>query len=376
MTKKNLLFVISFLASTLLALAQNDNEVSFKQHWFIQLQGGASHTLGEGAFSKLNSPAAAGNFGYKLSPVLGLRAGVSGWQAKGGDEYQSTSHYKFKYLQGNLDALFNVVDLFSTYNPKRLLNPYVFAGIGFNHAYDNDQAVSLNTSGYALPYVWNPNKNFFAGRGGVGLDIRISDIVAFNIEGNANILSDKFNSKSGSNPDWQYNVLAGFTIKLGKSYKKQATPPQPIAEPQPPVKEEPPVVKEEPKPVVKEEPKPVAKEEPKPIVKAAPETIQQNIFFKIGSSKIDKTELPKIGELIDFLNKYPNSNIEITGYADKETGSPEINLTLSEKRAEAVAKYLKEKGISAGRIKTSFKGDTVQPFESPEESRVAIAITK
>jgi outer membrane protein OmpA-like peptidoglycan-associated protein len=376
MTKKNLLFVISFLASTLLVLGQNNNDVSFKPHWFIQLQGGVSHSYGEGAFSKLNSPAAAGNIGYKLSPFFGLRAGVSGWQAKGGDEYLSTIHYKFKYLQGNLDALLNVVDLFSTYNPKRLLNPYLFAGVAINHAYDNDEAISLNNSGYTLPYLWEPNKNFIAGRGGVGIDIRISNVVAFNLEGNANIMSDKFNSKSGSNPDWQYNVLAGFTIKLGKSYKTLATPPQPIAEPQPPVKEETPIVKEEQKPVIKEESKPVIKEEPKPIVKPVLETIQQNFFFKIGSSKIDKTELPKIGELIDFLNKYPNSNIEITGYADKETGSPEINLTLSEKRAEAVAEHLKDKGISSNRIKTAFKGDTVQPFQSAVESRVAVCITK
>jgi outer membrane protein OmpA-like peptidoglycan-associated protein len=265
--------------------------------------------------------------------------------------------------------MLNVMDLFSAYNSKRFLNPYLFAGVGFNHAYDNDEAIALKGSGYPLPYSWSPNKNFFAGRGGVGIDFRLSNAIAFNIEGNANVMSDKFNSKSGSNPDWQYNVLAGFTIKFGKSHKKQAAPVEPVAEPQPPVKEEP-------APVVKEEPKPVVKEEPAPVVKVEPETIQENIFFKINSSVISSLELSKITQLIDFLNKNTNSNIEITGYADKATGSPKYNATLSKKRAEAVAKYLQKKGISSSRIKTSFKGDTVQPFASTEENRVAICITK
>ena len=142
-----------------------------------------------------------------------------------------------------------------------------------------------------------------------------------------------------------------------------------MVEPQPPVQEEP-------KPVVQEEPKPVVKEEPKPVVKVEPETIQQNVFFQINSSVIRDVELSKVANLIDFLNKYPNANIEITGYADDATGNPKINLALSEKRAIAVAKYLQKKGISANRIKTSFKGDTVQPFGTPEENRVAICVTK
>ena len=66
----------------------------------------------------------------------------------------------------------------------------------------------------------------------------------------------------------------------------------------------------------------------------------------------------------------------MTGYADVETGNPRINSTLSEKRANNVAEVLKAKGIAADRIKVDYKGDTVQPYNTPKENRVSICIAE
>ena len=49
---------------------------------------------------------------------------------------------------------------------------------------------------------------------------------------------------------------------------------------------------------------------------------------------------------------------------------------MSEKRAVNVAEALKVKGIAADRIKIDFKGDTVQPYATPEENRVSICIAE
>ena len=84
----------------------------------------------------------------------------------------------------------------------------------------------------------------------------------------------------------------------------------------------------------------------------------------------------KIDEMVAYMEKYPNSKVAITGYADKETGNPRINLTLSEKRAKNVADALKAKGIAASRIVTDFKGDTVQPYTTPKENRVSVCIAE
>ena len=172
-------------------------------------------------------------------------------------------------------------------------------------------------------------------------------------------LADRFNSKKAGNCDWQFNVLVGLNIKLGKSYKKTA-----------PVYYEPEPVVEQPKP------QPVVKQpEPEPVAVVV-EPMKQNIFFALNSALLQKDQQSKIDAMVAYMEKYPASKVAITGYADKETGNPRINMTLSEKRAKIVADALKAKGIAADRIVTDFKGDTVQPFRVPEENRVSVCIAE
>ena len=87
--------------------------------------------------------------------------------------------------------------------------------------------------------------------------------------------------------------------------------------------------------------------------------------------------MQKVKDIADYLNKYPNATVEITGYADKGTGNANINKNLSAKRAQAVVDALvKNYGVSASRIKSDSKGDTVQPFEEAILNRVSICIAK
>lgn len=339
---------------------KEEGKTVFKPYWFMQLQAGAAHTIGEAKFTDLISPAAALNVGYKFAPAFGARIGVSGWQAKGG-WVTPEQVYQYKYLQGNLDLMADLSTLFCGFNPNRVFNGYLFAGVGFNHAFDNDEANALDTRTYEMEYLWQDSKNLVAGRFGLGCDLRLSDRVAINIEGNANILSDKFNSKKAGNCDWQFNVLAGLTIKFGKGYTKTAP------------------VYYEPEPVVVEQPRPqpaVEKPQPKPEVAVVVEPMKQSIFFALNSALLQNDQQSKIDAMVSYMEKYPNSKVSITGYADKETGNPKINMTLSEKRANNVADALKAKGIAANRIVTDYKGDTVQPNLVPEENRVSICIVE
>ena len=303
---RNLLIAILTVSSTV-AFAQEQRQIKeegktvFKPHWFMQVQAGAAHTVGEADFTDLISPAAAVNVGYKFAPAFGARLGVSGWQAKAG--WVTPSH--------------------------------------------------------ELEYLWQDKQNLVAGRMGLGCDLRLNDRLAINIEGNANVLSDKFNSKKAGNCDWQFNVLVGLNIKLGKSYKKTA-----------PVYYEPEPIVEQPKP------QPVVKQpEPEPVAVVV-EPMKQNIFFALNSALLQKDQQSKIDAMVAYMEKYPASKVAITGYADKETGNPRINMTLSEKRAKIVADALKDKGIAPDRIVTDFKGDTVQPFRVPEENRVSVCIAE
>ena len=187
-----------------LSKAQLDNE--FQPHWTLNLQAGAAYTLGEGSFDELLSPSAAISATYQALDWLGVRVGISGWQAKGAVVYPFQA-YKFNYLQGNVDAVFDLANIFSSYNPKRVVNPYIFLGVGGNGAFNNDEAVGIaGTDKSALQYLWRDNQFSFVGRGGLGVAFRVSSRVDLNLEANANVLSDKFNSKKAENPDWQFNL--------------------------------------------------------------------------------------------------------------------------------------------------------------------------
>lgn len=94
---------------------------------------------------------------------------------------------------------------------------------------------------------------------------------------------------------------------------------------------------------------------------------QTNVFFKINSAVIRPEETGKVDELAAYLQKHPAAKVTLTGYADVQTGNPRINKTLSAKRAQAVADALTEKGIAADRITVDSKGDTVQPYATPEK---------
>ena len=341
------------------AQAANKQEKSeFNPHWFMQVQAGASYTLGEGPFGKLVSPAAALSAGYQFSPVWGLRFGLSGWQSKGAWVSPQTT-YQYKYLQGNVDIMADLSTLFCGFHPKRVFNGYLFGGVGLNRGFDNDEANALDTRTYEMEYLWQEGKFLVAGRFGLGCDFRLNDRLSINIEANANALSDKFNSKKAGNCDWQLNALVGVSIRLGKSYTKTAP------------------VYYEPEPVVTEQPKPApVVEQPQPKKEVVIEPLKQNIFFAINSAKIQDDQQAKIASLVEYLEKNATAKVSVTGYADKGTGNARINSKLSEKRANNVVEALKAKGIAADRITVAYKGDTVQPYNTPEENRVSICIAE
>ncbi len=367
--RKNLAAIVLGL-STVAAFAQTGNtetrqikeegKVEFHPHWFLQVNGGVSYTLGEADFGDLISPAAALNAGYQFTPLWGLRAGLSGWEAKGAWVNPKTI-YKYNYLQGNVDVTLDLSNLFCHYNPKRFFNGYLFAGIGVNGAFNNDEAVALGDAGYELAYLWRDSKVNVVGRFGLGTNLRISDHVFFNIEVNANTMSDKYNSKKAGNSDWQFNALAGFTFKFGKTYTKT----EPVYyEPAPPAPA--------PRPVEEKKEQPAPQQPPKP----QPVPMKQNVFFSINSAEIRNSETGKVNALIAYMKEHANAKVSICGYADKQTGTASYNSKLSKKRAEAVAEALKAEGIAADRITVDYKGDSVQPFSTMEENRVAICITE
>lgn len=108
-------------------------------------------------------------------------------------------------------------------------------------------------------------------------------------------------------------------------------------------------------------------------------TFDSGILFGFDSATLQADAKTNIKKLADILKKYPLSNILITGHTDSD-GSEQYNQALSERRAKAVADYLKLQGISSSRLSMIGVGET-EPVASNNTSdgkalnrRVEIAI--
>jgi OOP family OmpA-OmpF porin len=134
--------------------------------------------------------------------------------------------------------------------------------------------------------------------------------------------------------------------------------PQPIVEPAP-VPEPVPVPVPEPVPVVVPPPAPA----PKPvIIEKGRQTL--NVEFDFDKSTIKKGYYQDIDNLAQVMKDYPDINVVIEGHTDS-VGTAAYNKKLSQRRAEAVKKYMVEKGIDVNRLKAQGFGEE-KPIASNE----------
>lgn len=371
--------------------SQSDPTVEFKPHLYIQGMAGAGYTIGEVRPLELFSPAGEGILGFQISPVLGVRLAASGIQGKGHAIYNGVEKYSFLYAEGAVDLTVNLANLFGGYKHNRVWNPYFFLGGGalFGGRNKANSVSSVNPSAY-FEYLWSGITFMFpAGRVGIGTDIRLNDILSLSVEVNDNILPDKFNSKNGGNPDYQFNALAGLKINFGKPYRPSAAYLQALADEAEAAR----LAEEAARLAAEQEAARLAAEEQARLAaeeaarlaaekaaaeKAARDAAMQRIctFFELDSSAISEAEAAKLDDYIQWLEENPSVKLSITGYADVQTGSRRYNMALSQRRTAAVKAYLLEHGVAEDRIDSDYKGDTVQPFEENDLNRVVISLVK
>jgi outer membrane protein OmpA-like peptidoglycan-associated protein len=82
-----------------------------------------------------------------------------------------------------------------------------------------------------------------------------------------------------------------------------------------------------------------------------------NIYFDSAKWTIKENSYNALNEVIEILNKFPNSAIVINAHTDN-VGSDNYNLGLSEKRANAAVEYLVAHGIEESRLKPKGYGET------------------
>jgi len=87
-----------------------------------------------------------------------------------------------------------------------------------------------------------------------------------------------------------------------------------------------------------------------------------NIFFDFNKAVLKPDSYAELNRMVELMKERATMTVMISGHTDS-TGPDTFNLTLSKWRANAVTKYLVDKGIDAGRITTTYFGET-RPIET------------
>lgn len=335
------------------------------RNWFITLQGGIDYGFGWGLFK--SEPKTDASFSDRMNysagialgkwhnPYFGTRLMVD-WNwitnpfvAKTGKEYR-----KFHSFNPHFDFLFDVTNYFGAYNPNRVFHLVPFIGVGYQ---------AMMTTG---EFEFKEIDHGVTANAGINLDFQFSPVVTLNIAPSvaASPQNNAIAAVAQLRAGLTFNLNPGFNVVEPMDYDLLNTLQSEINS-----------LKSQNAELSK---RPVRCPE---CPEVAPQTIVEKnyesvVFFRIGSSKIDRNQQINIFNVAEFV-KANNTPITVVGYADAKTGSSNYNMKLSEKRARKVADTLiNEYGVPSELITIDYKGSDVQPYENNAWNRVVIMKSK
>lgn len=352
-----------------------------KCNWFVSAGAGPQVYFGDHdrqrKFGERIAPALDIAVGKWITPGIGLRLMYSGLYAKGATQngvYQSggpisgkpwhgywLNESKFDFMNLHVDVMFDLCNLIGGYNPERVYSCIPYGGVGFAH-------------------VWNkPHNQSITGVLGVLNAFHISKAFDINADLRATAFNDNFDGSEGES---KFEGL--LTLSLGVTYKfaprgffnkKEIVKVTQYKFDNDAVNE----LRAQVADLVARNER--LEKELQGAGKTVTHTVVKSvgadylIYFPINVSSLsdaDRAQLDLCAKVIK--ESAADSKYMIIGYADKSTGSPEINEILSRERAESVRSCLvNEFGVPVSRLEVSWKGGVGNMFyDDPALSRVVI----
>jgi len=92
-----------------------------------------------------------------------------------------------------------------------------------------------------------------------------------------------------------------------------------------------------------------------------------DVLFAFNSAKLQPGASRALGEVAELLNEFPDRRVAIEGHTDA-IGSDSYNQELSRKRAEAVAAFLRSRGVSPSRLTVEGLGESMPVASNDEDA--------
>ena len=90
-------------------------------------------------------------------------------------------------------------------------------------------------------------------------------------------------------------------------------------------------------------------------VRSGKTVVLNNLFFDTNKYDLKPQSRTELNRLIEFMRQYKDLQIEVAGHTDN-VGTPDANMALSGKRAQAVLNYLVAHGVPAARLRAKGYG--------------------
>lgn len=371
MKKLGLLFAAAAMAVSV--NAQTVTESKTFDNFYIGINGGAQvKTTGESWMNNLNSNAGL-RIGRWFTPVFGLAAEGNVYFNDHCKHFMPQSKTVARYMNVGLIGTVNLSNWFAGYKGEpRLFEVVPVYGFGWGHTFGTDENYNVLTSKAGIDFTFNlgkakawqvyvePSMNWSLngyGYEGVAYNINKS---AFQL--NAGIVY-KFKNSNGSHNFTiaqlrDQNEIDGLNSQINSLRGDLNDKDAQLSAKDKQIKDLQNALDE-------------CNKKPKYVKPATATNLQPTVLFRQGKAVVDKSQMPNIELIAQYMKNHPEAKVEIKGYASPE-GNKDFNQALSQKRADAVKDVLVKKyKIAADRLTTKGMGATDKLFKQVEFNRVS-----
>lgn len=349
---------------------------SWRDNWFIQLGAGVSvpfteNWMTDGRDDHRHMTAVYNlGVGHWFSPYLGFR--FSGYYGKLHYNYQNMCSAQMANL--NFDIMWDMTSSVCGVNPDRVFSFIPFFGVGGTYTWDfkgypptipTDKGKHLKTKEWTLPVS-----------AGFQIRLRMCKYVDFFAELRASFYGDNFNNIVNSDPiECNITAIGGLSFTIGGRKFTRYNPCDYLGyvnQLNGQVNDLRAQLAAANAALLEAQNQPVQQIVEQPAAPVATPLLT-TVRFKINSAKITDEEAVNVYNIAQWMKANPDAKVVIDGYADKDTGTAEYNMELSQRRAQAVMDALTgEYGISADRLAMKAYGSDTQPYETNNWNRIVI----